>query len=51
MAGNDSESFKTWKDPPAPVYIEFYLFNVTNAKDVLHGSAPNLTERGPYVYR
>ena len=47
-----SEEFKEWKDPTAPVYYLFTVFNVTNAEDVVNGTAkPNVSEKGPYYYR
>lgn len=37
--------------PPVPIYMSFYLFNLSNAQDVLYyGAKPNVTEVGPYVY-
>ncbi len=39
-------------EPPVPVYMKLYFFNVENAKNVtLLGSRPFLREVGPYVYR
>ena len=49
---NGSESYDAWKDPPVTVYMKFWLFNVTNADDVLNNDAkPQVEEIGPYVYR
>lgn len=49
---NSSEGFNTWKEPPAPIYISFYFFNVSNAEDIIkNGSKPILKEFGPFTYR
>uniref|UniRef100_A0A672PXU7 Lysosome membrane protein 2-like n=1 Tax=Sinocyclocheilus grahami TaxID=75366 RepID=A0A672PXU7_SINGR len=48
----DSKIFATWKNPPPPVYMEFFIFNVTNPDKFLKGEAkPHLTTMGPYTYR
>uniref|UniRef100_A0A671QXD6 Lysosome membrane protein 2-like n=1 Tax=Sinocyclocheilus anshuiensis TaxID=1608454 RepID=A0A671QXD6_9TELE len=47
-----SKIFATWKNPPPPVYMEFFIFNVTNPDKFLKGEAkPHLTTMGPYTYR
>ena len=47
-----SEAYETWLNAPAPVYINFYFFNVTNAQQFIDKSvAPNVSQIGPYVYR
>uniref|UniRef100_A0A8C1NVM9 Uncharacterized protein n=1 Tax=Cyprinus carpio TaxID=7962 RepID=A0A8C1NVM9_CYPCA len=47
-----SKSFATWKNPPTPVYMEFFIFNVTNPDEFLKGEAkPHVTTMGPYTYR
>ncbi|XP_030625890.1 lysosome membrane protein 2 [Chanos chanos] len=47
-----SRVFETWKNPPPPVFMEFFFFNVTNADDVLAGKdKPSVVEVGPYTYR
>ncbi len=39
-------------EPPVPVYMKLYFFNVENAENVTSfGSRPFLREVGPYVYR
>ncbi|XP_007895114.2 lysosome membrane protein 2c [Callorhinchus milii] len=48
---NGTEAFKAWKNPPPPVYMQFYFFNVSNPAEVLAGGKPFLEERGPYTYR
>ncbi|XP_042634452.1 lysosome membrane protein 2-like isoform X1 [Cyprinus carpio] len=47
-----SKIFATWKNPPPPVYMEFFIFNVTNPDQFLKGEAkPHVTTMGPYTYR
>ncbi|KAI8481726.1 CD36 [Branchiostoma belcheri] len=40
-----------WKDPPYPIYIQFYFFNLLNKDEVLNGAKPAFREKGPYTYR
>lgn len=47
-----SRMFKNWKNPPLPVYMQFFFFNVTNPNEFIKGEAkPRLTHMGPYTYR
>lgn len=42
-----------WKETPIPMYIEFYLFNWTNANEVIKENwkiKPIFEECGPYTY-
>ena len=40
-----------WLESPVPMYIRFYMFNVTNAEDVIRIHAkPIVQELGPYTY-
>ncbi|KAF5894665.1 lysosome membrane protein 2-like, partial [Clarias magur] len=48
---NGTDSFMAWQDPPPPVYMQFYFFNLTNPKEVLSGDRPVVIEIGPYTYR
>lgn len=40
-----------WLDPPVPIYLKVYMFNVTNPEEFLQGQKASLEEVGPYVYR
>ncbi|XP_072518509.1 lysosome membrane protein 2 isoform X2 [Salminus brasiliensis] len=46
-----SKVFGTWKNPPPPVFMEFFFYNVTNPEEFLAGAKPRVTHMGPYTYR
>ncbi|KAL0979629.1 hypothetical protein UPYG_G00187500 [Umbra pygmaea] len=46
-----SRVFESWKNPPPPVYMEFYFFNVTNPDEFLAGGKAVVSQIGPYTYR
>eukprot|EP00095_Tigriopus_kingsejongensis_P004509 maker-scaffold427_size174323-snap-gene-0.42 protein:Tk04509 transcript:maker-scaffold427_size174323-snap-gene-0.42-mRNA-1 annotation:"hypothetical protein DAPPUDRAFT_326408" len=46
-----TEGYKAWLDPPVPVFMNFYFFNVTNTAAVATGAKPELVEIGPYCFR
>ena len=47
-----SDSFNTWKDPPAPVYMQFCVFDVVDHIDFLAETGkPKVVQKGPYTYR
>ncbi|XP_023257267.1 lysosome membrane protein 2-like [Seriola lalandi dorsalis] len=48
---NGTEAFEAWENPPAPIYMQFYFFNLTNPLEVLDGERPAVVEIGPYTYR
>ncbi|XP_075900932.1 lysosome membrane protein 2c [Nelusetta ayraudi] len=48
---NGTEAFEAWENPPAPIYMQFYFFNLTNPAEVLEGDRPAVLEIGPYTYR
>ncbi|XP_069020070.1 lysosome membrane protein 2c [Embiotoca jacksoni] len=48
---NGTETFESWQNPPAPIYMQFYFFNLTNPAEVLDGDRPAVVEIGPYTYR
>ncbi|XP_041984342.1 protein croquemort-like [Aricia agestis] len=50
---NGSMSFEIWRDIPIPIYLECFLFNITNMDDILAKKADKLQveQIGPYVFR
>ncbi|KAJ8338941.1 hypothetical protein SKAU_G00357270 [Synaphobranchus kaupii] len=48
---NGTDAFVAWENPPPPVYMQFYFFNLTNPTEVLKGERPAVVEIGPYTYR
>ncbi|XP_052121454.1 scavenger receptor class B member 1-like [Frankliniella occidentalis] len=49
---NGSFLFGLWRKPPVHIYVQVYLFNVTNPREFLKGQEKlRLEEVGPFVYR
>ncbi|XP_069987003.1 lysosome membrane protein 2-like [Penaeus vannamei] len=47
----DSKTLEAFLSPPVPIYMQFWLFNVTNPDAIrYHGAKPVLREVGPYTY-
>jgi len=48
-----SALFTQWENPPVPISMKFYLFNCTNANDVINkkDTIPVVEEVGPFTYR
>ncbi|XP_012221709.1 scavenger receptor class B member 1-like isoform X2 [Linepithema humile] len=44
--------FSIWKKPPLDLYLNIYIFNITNSEEFLHGKEKLKVEQlGPYVYQ
>ena len=43
--------YEYWQNPPVPVYLQIYMFNITNQKEFLNGQKPSVNQVGPYTYR
>lgn len=44
--------FSIWKKPPLDIYLNVYIFNVTNPEEFLSGKEKlKVQEIGPYVYQ
>ncbi|XP_063852243.1 lysosome membrane protein 2-like isoform X3 [Scylla paramamosain] len=47
----DSDTFEAFVTPPIPIYMQFWLFNVTNPEEIrFNGAKPVLEQVGPYTY-
>uniref|UniRef100_A0A8C8IIE7 Uncharacterized protein n=1 Tax=Oncorhynchus tshawytscha TaxID=74940 RepID=A0A8C8IIE7_ONCTS len=46
-----SRVFETWKNPPPPIFMQYFFFNVTNPDEFLAGAKPFVSQVGPYTYR
>ncbi|CAF2067162.1 unnamed protein product [Rotaria magnacalcarata] len=45
-----SDQLDSWKTPPVPVYLQFWLWECVNAMDVIQGTKPFIVQRGPFTY-
>ena len=46
-----TEVSEQWQDPPVPIYLQFFMFDVVNPLGALQGERPYLVQKGPYSYR
>lgn len=47
----DTQQWKAFEEIPFPLNFTVYMFNVTNAEEILQGGKPLVKEVGPYVYK
>lgn len=48
----NSRVLQGWINPPPPVYMQYFFFNVTNPEQFKAGlEKPHVTQVGPYTYR
>nr|CAH7713169.1 unnamed protein product [Callosobruchus chinensis] len=52
LGSRSTKGFEMWQETPIPMYLEFHLFNWTNAAEVMKDPniKPNFVECGPFVY-
>lgn len=53
MADINSKGFAMWHETPIPMFMRFYLWNFTNAEEVIKSNwkiKPKLEQCGPYVF-
>ena len=51
MLKNGTMGYELWKDPTADIYMQFWVWHLTNPIEVQNGGEPFLVEKGPYTYR
>lgn len=47
----DSPLFAEWVTPDIPMFQSFYFYDIQNPVEFKAGGKPNVTQKGPYVYR
>ena len=47
----DSPVYSQWINPAPPIYMQYWMYNVTNAENITKGAKPVLKEVGPFTYR
>ena len=43
--------YNEWTKASTPIYMKYYVFNLTNPDEIMEGATPNVTQLGPYSYR
>ena len=51
VISNRSELWDIWSEPPLPIYMQFYMFNLSNPEEVKNGKKPDVVQKGPYTYQ
>lgn len=46
-----AELYNQWLDPPLPIFMTFYLFDLKNGPEFIKGEKPKFEEIGPFVFR
>lgn len=44
-------AYESWLRPPTPVYMQFWVWDLTNPDEFLAGGVPHMEEKGPYTYQ
>lgn len=51
---NQSMSFDMWRETPIPMYMEFFMWNISNVDELVASKGaviPQMVQMGPYVFR
>ncbi|KAM3963725.1 scavenger receptor class B member 3 [Aphomia sociella] len=50
---NESMSYEMWREPPIQMYLECFLFNISNVNELISGKNKKIRveQMGPYVFR
>lgn len=51
VLSNQGIGYGFWKEPPFPIKMQFWVWNLTNPDEVMKGDKPKLQQIGPYTYR
>ncbi len=43
--------YDAWRNPPLPLKISFYLFEITDQEFLNTTKLPSVRQRGPFVYQ
>eukprot|EP00057_Strongylocentrotus_purpuratus_P017289 XP_011671763.1 PREDICTED: lysosome membrane protein 2 [Strongylocentrotus purpuratus] len=43
-------AYESWLRPPTPVYMQFWVWDLTNPEEFLSGGVPHMEQMGPYTY-
>ena len=43
--------YKIWKNYSIPIYLQIYMFNLSNPDEFKNGQKPSVVQTGPYTYR
>lgn len=46
-----TKQYERWEELPFEIDFKVYIFHVENPDEVMQGMKPELTEKGPYIYR
>ncbi len=44
-------AYEEWRNPPVPLYISFYVFDLNDTEFLNGTKTPFLRQRGPFVYK
>lgn len=47
----DSDAYESWIEPPVPIFMEYWVWDLKNPDQFKAGQKPVLEQKGPYCYR